>query len=194
MVNFKSILVNLLALSAIGFTSCSHNYYAPNEGVLLALNEKNDVKVSVGGGENSSYNNDEESTFSLQGGYSPINHLGVQSSYFTYKGKGTQNGVAESGNGFIANAAIGTYYRFPLKKNRSGRERLPDNLAMQRSILIDFYGGYAKGKVHNYYNPSTNSHFEFNKRFIQLGFHWQGRILGIDFTSKFGNLDYSTGI
>ena len=190
MVNYKSIFVSLIIATAMFASSCSHYYYAPNEGTLLALNEKNDLKLSAGGNLGGDEN---ESNFSFQAGYSPIKHLGIQSSFFSYKKRGEKDGVTESGNGFISNAAIGAYYFLPTKRISKRRELIVNGPVMQRGVMFDLYAGYAKGEVHNYYEPNTSSHFDFNKSFAQLGIHWQGKIYGISFVSKFGVLDYKNG-
>ncbi len=189
MVNSNKIPQYLFIAIAFLLNSCSHYYYAPNEGALLALNEKNDLKVSAG---KSNSSDDREFNYSLQVGYSPIKHLGIQSSYFNYRESGVRNSFTESGNGHISTAAIGTYYFFPTKKI-GRRPDLVNNYTMNRGILIDLYAGRSNGSVNNYYTLNSSSHFDFNKTYGQFGFHWQGRVFGINYVSKFGVLDFKNG-
>ncbi len=167
-------------------SSCSHYYYAPNEGLTAGLSEKNDLILGAGTGGGSQ---DGESNMVLVG-YSPIKHLGLQSSFFKLKADGSQNQVPQTGDGYIFNGAVGGYYFFPLNKDPARRKRNFTN-AMQPGILIDLYGGYAKGIVNNDYGMST-SKFDFNKTFGQIGLHWRTQLFEINYTLKAGVLDFNT--
>lgn len=184
--------LNFIAALSLGFflllSSCSHYYYAPNEGSVLALNEQHDLKVSYGNG-NSSENSSSES---LMLGYSPLPFLGLQGSYFGVNVPVNDEGA--SGSGHILNGAIGGYYFFPLEKNYDGKERIPNVIGLDRGFLLDLYFGYAEGSVENYYDITNSSQFNFSKKFIQGGVHFQGRVIGFDCVIKGGNLDYNNGV
>lgn len=173
---------------SVSFSSCNHYYYAPNEGANLVLQEKNDAKVSFGtggGGANSSGDN-----YSLVAGYSPLNHLGVQSSYFRLNVDETSSGAA--GKGEIWSLAIGGYYFIDREDISIEDEFRHDQLSMRRSIILDIYGGLERGNVTNHYDFRSESFFTFEKRFLQLGGHFQGQRYGADIVFKGGTLDYKT--
>ena len=186
MVNRASIFLYLLVSVSIILSSCNHYYYVPNEGSLLALDEKKDIKASFGLGSFLGSGG----SLSSQVGYSPIKHLGIQSSFFWAEASGQKNGSTASGNGYIANGAIGSYYFFSLKKSRMVQSQYSET----SGLLVDFYVGFEKGKVSNYYSKAVESHLDFNKLFIQGGLHWQGPTIGFDFAIKAGNLDFKDGI
>ncbi len=171
-------------------SSCNQYYYAPNEGAILALSESQDAKVSFGIGP---HGDQEGSNASLQIGYSPIKYLALQSSYFQFSGDRLINETLTTGNSRIINGAIGTYKFFPMKRSYDREETIPLTVGMPRGLLVDFYAGYGDGNVNTYYEVPASSHFEFNKKFLQAGVHWQGRIVGVDMVLKSGVLDFSAG-
>lgn len=177
-----------ILLLCFSLTSCNHYYYAPNEGANLVLQEKNDAKISFGtGGSGANSNGD---NYSLIAGYSPINHLGIQSSYFKLNVDDTNSGAA--GNGEIWSLAIGGYYFIDREDIAIEDEYRHDQLSMRRAIIFDLYGGLERGNVTNHYDARSESFFTFEKRFIQLGGHFQGQRYGADIAFKGGRLDYKT--
>lgn len=169
----------------------SNQYYAPNSGTELALNEKNDFKISASATEltNIDYDSD-NSNCSLLLGYSPMKHLGVQSSFFKL---GKVSKYNQSGNLYFADIAIGSYYFIPLKKMTKASDILSEELGMKRGLLFDFYAGYGKGMINHDYSVFSSSQLHYRKIYLQLGLHLQGRVAGFDYVHKFGNLDYQTG-
>lgn len=188
----------LLLYFSFLLSSCTHYYYAPDEGHLMSLNEKGDVKISGGVSET---NDDEDNNFNLQAGYSPINHLGLQASHFSLKRTGGKsNVIVPRGNGYITSGAIGTYYFFENNKIRKVARRkdkkqlIPDYLKMKKGVLLDLYAGYGKGEVFNTYSNGAYTQFNFQKSYIQGGIHWQGKLIGISYVFKAVKLDYQNGI
>ncbi len=176
----KSTYIFLFILYVLGLCSCSHYYYAPDEGNLIALKEKDDLKFSA------ALPDGEGPNYSLQLGYSPIKRVGLQGSYYRYAQEG--NYSRSFGEGSIGSIAIGAYHTYFLDHRDSIRKN-----AMRSSIMFDLYAGYGKGNVDNYYAPGLSSHFDFNKKYIQLGIHWQNDLLGFDLVSKLGILDFEQG-
>lgn len=179
------------------FCSCSHYYYAPDEGYLLSLGEKGDIKISAATGSAGESNGDleKDNTSSFQAGYSPIKNLGIQGSIFSLKRVGeSDDGVKPRGHGFIASGAIGGYFFIINERQKLLQEEFADPLKMRKGVLLDLYAGYGQGKAHNYYANGSNSHFDFQKSFIQGGIHWQGKMTGISYVFKVVRLDYQTGI
>ncbi len=189
MKNKFTLTNSILYVSLLGFlfmTSCTHYYYAPNEGTSLALTEKHDAKVSYGVGAGGNNRNHK----SFQIGYSPINHIGIQASYFSGDAEGVQDGITERGDGQISNIALGTYYFYPTNSKIYKIEKRETLLGMKRGFLFDLYVGRGTGNVNNFYAPPASSHFDFNKTWGQGGIHWQGRFVGIDMVFKVGVLDF----
>lgn len=197
--NFQLHYIFILSFASL-FCSCNHYYYAPEEGHLLTLSEKGDAKISVGGNSTNEDGNDSKGTnFTLQAGYSPINHLGIQGSYFSLKRKGVSSfEELGSGNGFIASGAIGTYLfienNFQRKRKKVVKTYVEPHLKMKKGFLLDLYGGYSLGKVHNYYSKTTDSHLSFRKIYLQGGLHINGKVMGLSYTLKGVRLDYEKAV
>ncbi len=187
----NQLKILILFFGIIILNSCNHYYYVPNEGTLLTLDEKKDLQASIGLGSFLGSGG----SLSTQVAYSPIKHLGLQSSYFRARASGyNEDGDGKaSGIGYIANLAAGSYYFFPLKKDEEESSNELEAKAAQGGLLIDFYTGFESGEVSNNYSKQGRSQLHFNKVFIQGGLHWQGSIIGFDLVIKMGNLDFKNG-
>ena len=168
-------------------SSCSHNYYAPNEGNVLKLSEAEDLKISVSGNKNGKipFGGDIKHS-NLQLGYSPIKHLGLFISHFELD----EIDNRRVGNGHYTNLAVGTYY-FKKKKKRPNK-MIKDNRVIP-GFLFDAYGGYGRGKVFNYYDEGGYSELYLRKYSLQGGLHWNGKIMEISAIYKLGILQYFKG-
>ncbi len=182
MIKIKTFFVFFICYFIFSLNGFSQYYYASNEGSLLALNEKNDFKGSIAVGRNSYIGKN----MSYQIGYSPLNNIAFQFSYFAYKADPVQERKFSSGNLF--NGAIGTYYFLPIGKHRN--TSIHKDLLMKKGIMADLYMGYGKGNMFNNYIGAKASKLFFNKPFIQGGLHWQTGTLAVDYVTKFGFLDY----
>lgn len=184
--NMKSQLLPLFSLIIIIVitTSCSHKYYAPNDGEFIMLTKRNDVHLSqsISGGNLSSG--------STQLGFSPLKYLGLTGSLFTVKSGNNDpnnNTVEKAGNGKIWNTAIGGYYHFLFK------EQFNSINSPQTGILADVYFGYGKGEVNNYYEVGGSSHFNFEKQYAQIGTYLILEHINVGYQFRIGRLNYYDG-
>jgi len=181
-----------LLLVILLFSSCSHYYYAPDEANVLKLSEANDIKVSVSGNnQGESY---ELKHVNFQAGYSPIKHLGIFGSHFRMSGKEPSDSPLKSGRGHLTNVGIGGYYFLDRGSILDRIVKYDEEIAISSGFLIDIYGGYGMGNIHNSYIEGGNSNLDFQKYFLQGGLHWKGAALGFSFVYKFGKLNYFNGV
>ena len=182
MKNLLSVLPFLILI--ILTTSCSHKYYAPNDGEFLVLTKRNDLHLSQ------SFSAGRLVSTSTQLGYSPIKYLGLSGSFFQMKGKLKRvydNPLKRKGDGKIWNTAIGAYYPFIFDS------KIPLGQSHQSGILVDIYFGYGKGEVNNYYEVGGSSHFKFDKKYTQLGIYFISGRINIGYQLRIGRLNYSEG-
>ena len=188
MQNYKFLF---LISGLLFFNSCSHYYYAPDEGNVMKLANRNDLKISASG--NSSNGSYELKHSNFQIGYSPIKHLGIFASRFNMKGKEPTENPERGGNGYLNNVAIGGYYFFERGSLLDRIIKFDEELAVPSGFLIDAYLGYGKGHVHNFYVENGTSDLDLQKYFLQGGLHWQGKTLGFSYVLKVGRLNYFNG-
>ena len=175
----------IFILACLVCSSCTHYYYAPEDGNLLALNEKGDLKASAAiGGTPSDTRN---SMFSFQAGYSPLKNFAIQASYSDLNNFYERKRI---GSIYMVSGAVGMYYFEDFKRLN---ESTPDHLSRQ-GILFDVYVGYGVGEVYNSYFGGGRSNFYFNKTYVQGGIHWQGKLIGISFATRFVSVDFDRGI
>lgn len=190
---FRGLFFISLTAILLGAPSCSQSYYyTVNEGHLLSLSEKKDLKLSAAQGASSGSRSGPHSSFSLQLGYSPIKHLGIQSNFLKVN-RGQQNSdaqISSSGNGWVFSNAIGAYSFL------SNASKTTEKYAKKRSgFLLDFYAGYARGKMTNHYqNNQGSAHVFYNKYFFQPGFHFQGRWIRFGYVLKTGLIDFKKAL
>ncbi|MFT7603756.1 MAG: hypothetical protein ACI8VT_001324 [Saprospiraceae bacterium] len=185
----KLFLLPFTFILFMSFNTHAQHYYLVTEGDLLMIAEKDDIKFStVFPGEG---------LYSTQLGYSPIKHLSVTGSFLydktsnqNYGNFGTYDRISK---GFNTNIAIGGYLFLSSKKSESDRFFLSKNVTMDQGFLFDLYGGYNYGKIHNYYEGTSASHFDTNKFYAQLGAHWVFRIGTLSYALRAVHLSYSNG-
>lgn len=161
----------------------------------MNLSEKGDIKVSAGvSGAGDGDGTDKENAFSLQAGYSPVKHLGIQGSLFRLERKGSnENEETTRGKGHIASGAIGGYYFLDFPLHTRKRIKRHAHLNIEEGFLFDLYAGYGAGSVYNQYAAGSTSDFNFHKLYLQGGIHVQGRRIGFDYVFKAVHLDFDNG-
>jgi hypothetical protein len=195
----KLIKISLyLFVSVLFFASCgsaSHHFYATDEGNLLALQEEKDLKAS--GGYTPHLNSLPGNNISAQVGYSPIKHLGIQGSFFRIRNSfsGVED-IAKNVYQYNFSGAVGGYFF----KSAKAKEVFDDNengLVSVKSptdgkgLLFDGYLGYSRGAVNNYYFGETGRiELDFEKVYVQGGFHIFLDKVGASFTLRGTQLNY----
>ena len=187
--SFGNVIV-LFFMLTLG-TSCSHKYYAPNDGDLVMLRKQNDVHVSGAGGTGTNF----------QVGYSPIKHLGLAASYFELERLDSRDGILSKGDGHLWNGSVGGYYFFSStlrenpKKTKKKRKRLIKNQDgfFEEGWLTDIYIGHGRGVVNNYYKEGGSTHFQFQKTYVQFGWHFMAKSFGFSHAVRVGTLNYGKG-
>ncbi|MFK8006263.1 MAG: hypothetical protein AB8H03_07830 [Saprospiraceae bacterium] len=177
-----------LLLFLFFFSSCSHKYYAPNDGEFLVLTKRNDLHVSQ------SINGGNLTSTSTQLGFSPVKHLGLTGSFFKIKGERnnpSDNTFQRKGDGTIWNTAVGGYYPFLFDANNDVTSLFDES--QQSGVLADIYFGYGKGEVNNYYEIGGSTHFKFDKKYVQLGAHLILEKVNVGYQFRLGRLNYSEG-
>jgi len=168
-----------LFVSVLFFASCgsaSHHFYATDEGNLLALREEKDIKVSAG--YTPHVNSLPGNNISAQVGYSPIKHLGIQSSFFRIRNSFTgAEDIAKNVYQYNFSGAVGGYFFKPAKaievfsdeeEGLTSFESSPEG----KGLLFDGYVGYSRGAVNNFYFGETGKiELDFQKFYVQGGFH-----------------------
>ena len=178
----KRLVLHLIVYSMFLclLASCTRAYYVADDGNLLMLQEKGDLKLAGGFGF---------SELKAQVGISPIKHLAISGYYFS----SDRNKLASGTNVFKIrrySGNIGCYYFLPSKvdkKNLLKSDR-------ERGFLFDIYAGYSQGEIDNFYATNGSSHLAYQKYYIQPGIHAQGATLSISYNMKIGRLNYFKGV
>ena len=140
-----------LILSIILWSSCgcTQTTFAPTGARHLPIKEKNDLQLAT------DFNG-------VQIGYSPIQHIGIQGSYFN---KNRKDNHFEAGTLYycdrenrVADIALGGYHSFLLKNRKKVQQ-----------VLVSGYVGYGQGTFKSYYIDESS--YQFNHQFFyqQLG-------------------------
>lgn len=189
-------LFSLLFLASCG--SASHHFYATDEGNLLAVREEKDLKVSAG--YTPHLNSLPGNNISAQVGYSPIKHLGIQSSFFRIRNAfvGAEE-VDKNVYQYNFSGAVGGYYFKPAKSREIFDDENDDLTAFEsptegKGLLLDGYIGYSRGAVNNFYFGETGRiELDFQKIYVQGGFHIFLDKVGASFTLRGAQLSYLDG-
>jgi len=188
------LLLGILFLTSCG--SASHHFYATDEGNLMALREKGDLKASAG--YTPHVNSLPGNNMNFQLGYSPIKHLGIQSNFFRIRN--TFNGaedVEKNVYQYNYGGAIGTYFFKPAKASEIVDEETGEKIyspAKGKGLLFDAYVGYNRGNVENiFFGESGNINLDFQKFYIQGGLHIFLDKIGASFALKYAQLNYTNG-
>lgn len=195
----KLIKFNLsFFVSVLFFASCgsaSHHFYATDEGNLLALREEKDLKVSAG--YTPHLNSLPGNNLNIQVGYSPIKYLGVHGSYFRIRNSFNEaEEIDKNVYQYNFNGAIGGYYFMPAKAKEVFDDE-GDGLTSFESptegkgLLFDAYVGFSRGAVNNFYFGETGKiELDFQKIYVQGGFHIFLDKVGATFTLRGSQLSY----
>jgi len=181
-------------------SSCSHSYYTPSDNIIVALKEKNEIKV-VGTyvpKPNLMKPSPREKAVagSLQIGYSPIKHIAVAGTYFNLSEKYIRpaNGSKTFNNW---NLALGVYHFFNFTKrteNNKAANADPIETSKFRGLLLNLYAGYGQGNASNTYINEGTSSLEFEKYFAQIGLHYMTKNFEVGGSINHAILNYYDGI
>ncbi len=193
----KLIKFNLyLFVSVLFFSSCgsaSHHFYATDEGNLLALREEKDLKVSAG--YTPHINSLPGNNLNAQVGYSPFKNLGIHGSYFRIRNSFTgAEDIDKNVYQYNFSGAIGGYYFIPAKAKEvfDGEELTSYKSPPEgKGLLFDAYLGFSQGSVNNFYFGETGKiELDFQKVYVQGGFHIFLDKVGASFTLRGAQLSY----
>ncbi len=185
----KLSLLTCILIILIQYNAKAQHYYLLNEGDMLMISAPKDIKFSsIFPGEG---------LYTAQLGYSPIKHLSLVGSFIHDKTSRTSYSFIgpfeRISRGFNLNAAVGSYFFLKSKKALPERFFLSKNVTMDQGFLFDIYAGVNYGKIHNFYEGISQSHFDTNKFYVQLGAHWAFRIGTLSYAFRAVYLDYSNG-
>ncbi len=177
-------------------SSCNRNfYYAPNPANTLGLSEAGDVKISGGTAKQN-----ERRVFNLQGGISPLKHLGIYGNYQKIQSNvqvneyslfGTTHTEVTDNYGEQWDVGIGGYKELYTKKISKEADTPYLNSS---GLFLDGYLSYGQGNISNlYYNGST-SKMSFKRYQLQLGTQLKLNIASIKYSLLLGSLDYEKAL
>ncbi len=198
--NYKCYKMNRIIrflILAFALVSSSDNldaqrYYFPNEGDMLMLADKGDIKLSsVFPGEG---------LYTTQIGYSPVKYLSVSGTFLSSR---FDSGIDSNPFGFSQTSykghnftgSVGGYYMIKMKNTAPTKLFISRNVTLEQGFLFDLYAGYSFGEVHNTYSkdPNIYSRFKTGRTHIQAGVHWTFRLGTISYTFRYINLDFKKG-
>ena len=199
-IRLSSVNVGIVLLLGILFlTSCgsaSHHFYATDEGNLMALREKKDLKVSAG--YTPHINSLPGNNINFQLGYSPIKHLGIHGNFFRIRNsfdgiEDVKKNVYQHNYG----GAIGTYLFKAAKISEVIDEESGETTytpAKGKGLLFDAYVGYNQGNIKNiFFGESGTIELDFQKFYLQGGIHIFLDKIGASFALKYAQLNYTNG-
>ncbi len=183
----------LLSLIAVFLLSSCSTAFQAHQDMLLTVSEKNDLKAT--GSVNKSETDDESVFFNGQLSYSPVKHVGLSAKHFSYKEvlentSGAFPTTSKDINGNMTEFALGGYFspRFDFMDKEATVE---NGLMMDMNFTGDLYFGAGKGKMDLLYNKSAEQHLEFNRLYVQAGFHFKWKIVKISYSFRVVGLDYT---
>lgn len=176
--------------------SHSQNHYEPNNGISTNLKEGNEINLLASVSDLSFSN----SNYQFQGGYSPLKGVGIQVGYYSNKTRNFNQLIKERTlRGW--NTAMGLYHfsRRNSLFNRRYKMEYPNDfyfarqkLKMNPGILVEAYLGYGQGNATNDFGEDSESNFEFNKRYLQLGLFWFDKFWGAGYFFRMGQLHFNS--
>ena len=192
----KDILIHLSKIRwlifVFFFASCgsaSHHFYAGDEGNLLAVKEKGDLKASAG--ITPHLNSLPGNNVNVQLGYSPFKHFALHTNFFRIRN--SFEGLEEEEKNvyqYNFSGAIGTYL-FKSSKIEVNEEK---NSEVNRGLLFDFYVGYGQGEVDNFFFGKTGKiELDFQKYFAQGGVHIFLDRVEASFALRYAQVRYLNG-
>ncbi len=116
----------------------------------------------------------------INAGYSPVNRLGIQSTYQRIKKRmGYFNSVPDGSLEESIEISSGFYHKWPSKNS------------LIHDYMFDAYLGGMMSKVEDRFLPYGHSKYSYYKGFCQLGYHIIGKNGKLSFTNRVTYLDFS---
>ena len=189
----SNILLFLFSLVAVFLLSSCSNAFQAHQDMLLTVSEKNDLKAT--GSVNKSDTNDESVFFNGQISYSPIKHVGLSAKHFSYKEvlentNGAFPTTTKDINGNMTEFALGGYFtpKFSFMDDETVSAK---GFMMDMNFTGDLYFGAGRGKLDLLYNKSAEQLLEFNRMYVQAGFHFNWKIVKISYSFRVVGMDYT---
>lgn len=183
--------LGVLLLSS--FTAAGQYMYVPEDGIMLALDEKEDLKFSVAANAFQFKREiDWSVNYNLQAGYSPKDHFAIVGNFFKFWQSPIESDEQpESFSTHFTSIAAGSYL-YKKKENRNNETTdAPSNSF--RGTLLDFYMGYGLGNSRRQYEAGGHSKFYFHKFFMQAGMHLHEKRMGFSAIFRYSILDFDKG-
>jgi len=158
--------------------------YFPDNGDILGISEKSDLKMSFDAGIKWNLN------ANIKLGYSPLKHLyfstGIFQSIFT-------DNTSYETKSYIKDVGMGTYYFFKTQKKKESNILIKrkKNWDVPSGFLVSGLLGYSRGKTtYERFEGFGVGDFYFDRKYFQLGARYQTYIFGIAGVIKFGKLNF----
>ena len=183
----------LVCFLLFNISSIGQNYYVPNDANLVALNQRNDFHFS---GTINPFS-DSKKIQNLQLGYSPLNHIGISSSYFNSNHLNEIQSISYQTKSEIYDIALGGYIFHPMVVSTDSEKEIKgkgQNILSRQGVVFDLYVGHAQGDIRNFYGGLGSNHFRIQKDYIQFGAHARFKFIEIHLATRIGRLSFSEGI
>ena len=158
--------------------------YFPDNGNALPITKPKDLNISF----------DVHSNWDLHArvnvGYSPFSHFQVTAGLFhsIYTDIGQYRTKS-----LIPDIGVGTYYFFTIK-NKYRKKNHVKKWMMDHGVLVNGKLGYSRGNINLVRGIKSHyGNFVFDKKYLQLGAHFQTNLLGASGIIRFGRLHYKSG-
>lgn len=169
----------MVAITILGFASCSPVYYGPNTQNVPLLSHAGEYNIGVSGNSQ---------VLEFQGSVSPINHLGLQLNGTWYITEKSDSG--DRGAGYFTDAGIGFYQAFG-----------PNDILVFETYVIGGIGGVRNTFSQRYDGNTYGSIYSNMSRYgLQpaFGVKWKymdaivsARFVGLSYFNTSGNLVYN---
>lgn len=173
--------------------SKGQDYYAPNNGYLVNLTQRNDLHIS---GYFQPFSNEKE-IVNLQLGFSPIKYFGIMGSHFNYNKSHPKANIFKDTQISLWDYSAGFYFPFLKKSNfldSKSANNFHNDIFNPSGLIFDIFVGQSIGEVRNFYDNIGSNHFKIRKNYIQFGFHLQHKFLGVHMSTRIGTIKFSDGI
>ena len=191
--SISALQLFLFSLVAVFLLSSCSTAFQAHQDMLLTVNEQNDLKATAS--VNKSETDDESVFFNGQLSYSPIKHVGLSAKHFSYKEvlentSGNFPTTTRDISGNITELALGAYFtpRFSFMDQETVSEK---GFMMDMNFTGDLYFGAGRGKMDFLYNKSAEQLLEFNRMYVQAGFHFNWKIVKISYSFRVVGMDYT---
>ena len=163
----KSRTYFFLAILLVGFSSCSHYYYAPNSSNTPLFREKNELSASGQVLTGSSHQG-----FELQAAYATGKHTAVIVNFAGASKAPNSNDLAdrETGNGTLGEVGLGLFYPLPNSK-----------------LIFETFGGGGLGSIKNDYGEATST-IRFSRFFLQPDIGFRSKYFDLIASGRFSLL------